>query len=198
MKQLIAARDKYLKPSGTIIPDTATLHLTTCSDREYKTEALGFWDNVYGFRMLPMKKLVYESPSISPIPEETIVTTTHPLLTINAYTVTLPELAFDVPFTLTATNNHEVINYLVAYPTIQLTKEGWKGFTIRCSPDSEITYLQQCCFTLEEDLPVNKGDVITGTVKAEPEEKKCDITISVAMQGSVHSTEYTQKYEFYN
>eukprot|EP01064_Diplonema_japonicum_P033209 TRINITY_DN6498_c0_g1_i1.p1 TRINITY_DN6498_c0_g1~~TRINITY_DN6498_c0_g1_i1.p1 ORF type:complete len:362 (+),score=72.95 TRINITY_DN6498_c0_g1_i1:72-1088(+) len=198
LKELIAAREKYMKPDGTIIPDNATLHLTTCSDREYKNDSLGFWDNVYGFRMLPMKQLVLDCPAIAPIPEDQIISNTCDVATMDAYSVTPDTVALDSSYSLTSNTNRDFVHYLIAFLSIRLTKPGWKGFTLSTSPDSQTTNLQQCCFTLKEDLPVNAGDNITGRLKMIPGEPSSKVAIDVSMNGSVHSTSYRQNFELYH
>ena len=94
-KQMILARDLYLKKDGTIVPDTASLYITGCADEQYKADTLHYWDNVYGFRMHPMKKLVLECPVVSAVSPDQI-TTHHGLVhTLDAYTMTAEDCDID-------------------------------------------------------------------------------------------------------
>ena len=86
-KELIKARDLYLAKNGTIVPDRAAFHITACCDAEYKHDTLEYWENVYGFRMCPMKKLVYECPIVSAVPASQIVTNAAVVFTLDAYTM---------------------------------------------------------------------------------------------------------------
>lgn len=53
LDSVLAARDKFLKPGGAVLPDTATILVAGAS-----AAALGldFWDDVYGFSMLPVRR----------------------------------------------------------------------------------------------------------------------------------------------
>lgn len=53
LDSVLAARDKFLKPGGAVLPDTATILVAGAS-----AAALGldFWDDVYGFSMLPVHR----------------------------------------------------------------------------------------------------------------------------------------------
>lgn len=55
---VIHARDRWLVPGGHILPDKASLQLVAIEDAEYRREKLDFWDNVYGFNMQPIKRMV--------------------------------------------------------------------------------------------------------------------------------------------
>lgn len=43
---VLAARDRWLAPGGTLYPDRARVWLTAIEDAEYKSEKIDFWDNV--------------------------------------------------------------------------------------------------------------------------------------------------------
>ena len=165
IKQLIAARDRYLcKTDGTIIPNSASLHMTSCSDRHYKQKTVNYWDNIYGFRMLPMKKLVLECPIVSAISPTQVTSTAATLITLDAMTMTEEDISFTVPYSISSTANHAEVHYFIMYITLYFKKTGWEGFTLYTSPSNTVTNYQQTCFSLQEDLPVNKNDVIEGEV----------------------------------
>ncbi|KAJ9446972.1 Protein arginine N-methyltransferase 1 [Diplonema papillatum] len=197
-KQLIKARELYLKEDGAIIPDTASLHLTACWDRAYKSSAIGFWDNVYGFKMSAMKPLVYTSPVVSPIPREQCVTAPVVLHTLNAYTMTEKDCDIESSFELLSRVEGKFMNYLIAYVSFGLRKHGWKGFNFFASPEYPVTHWQQTCFTLEEDLPINKHDVIEGKFVMKAEDAACKICIDVDLDTPVHKTKFSQDFLFHN
>ena len=69
-------------------------------------------------------------------------------------------------FTLLSSKNGEYIHYLIGYVTFGLAKEGWKkGFNVHAGPNEDVSYWQQTCFTLEEDLAINYGDKMKGCFK---------------------------------
>lgn len=43
---VIYARDKWLAPGGTVLPDRCTLSLCAIEDGQYRSEKIDFWDNV--------------------------------------------------------------------------------------------------------------------------------------------------------
>lgn len=88
---VILARDKYLKPGGTLYPDEATLFLAAIEDQEYKEEKINcecqiplvylitnrggvVWDNVYGFDYSCIKDIALREPLVDTVELKAVVT----------------------------------------------------------------------------------------------------------------------------
>ncbi len=55
LDSVIAARDKFLRPGGAILPDVANIYIALGS---YASEGLDFWDDIYGLSMTPIAKTI--------------------------------------------------------------------------------------------------------------------------------------------
>lgn len=64
LNTVLYARDKWLAPSGSIFPDSASLHVAGIEDAEYKAEKIDFWDDVYGFDMSCIRALAMAEPLV--------------------------------------------------------------------------------------------------------------------------------------
>ena len=62
LKDVILARDKFLKPGGLMFPDTASLYITGVDDYLSQDTALSYWDHVYGFDMSAIAATIKQEP----------------------------------------------------------------------------------------------------------------------------------------
>lgn len=115
------ARDKYLVKDGLIFPDKATIFMAGIEDGEYKDEKIGctcplvnddplanplsVWDNVYGFDYSPLKHTALTEPLVDTVEIKAVVTDPTAVLTLDLYTCTTADLAFNMPFTLDCRRN---------------------------------------------------------------------------------------------
>lgn len=51
LESVLFARDRFLKPNGTIFPRFYELCLCAISDLELHSSHVAFWDNVYGYKV---------------------------------------------------------------------------------------------------------------------------------------------------
>ena len=56
LDHVIAVRDKLLRPDGYMIPATATMQIFLLNYPQLWHEYVGFWDDVYGFKMNSLKR----------------------------------------------------------------------------------------------------------------------------------------------
>ncbi|TRY63454.1 hypothetical protein TCAL_00873 [Tigriopus californicus] len=75
LDSVIAARDKHLAPHGIMMPSHARIWSAPVSMSDYFREKVDFWDNVYGFKMPPLKRLMLRSdkPEVDVIQPEQIL-----------------------------------------------------------------------------------------------------------------------------
>jgi hypothetical protein len=52
---VIFARNKWLADGGSVYPDICSMYLAASGDENLYTGRLGYWDDVYGFKMSCMK-----------------------------------------------------------------------------------------------------------------------------------------------
>ncbi len=67
------ARDRYLSPDGVLLPDRCSVSLVAIADPDLYRRNLGFWDDVYGFKMSCMKTEVAKEPSLNILREKSVV-----------------------------------------------------------------------------------------------------------------------------
>ncbi|GAD94691.1 HNRNP arginine N-methyltransferase [Paecilomyces variotii No. 5] len=175
---VLYARDKYLVPGGKIFPDKATIYLGAIEDGEYKDEKIGFWDNVYGFDYSPMKEIALTEPLVDTVEMKALVTDPCPVLTLDLYTVTPADLAFKVPFQLTARRN-DFIHAVIAWFDIDFTA-CHKPISFSTGPHAKYTHWKQTVFYIRDVLTVEENEVITGYLENKPNEKnKRDLDIKI-------------------
>lgn len=176
---VLYARDKYLAPGGLIFPDKATIFMAAIEDGEYKDEKIGFWDNVYGFDYSPLKDTALTEPLVDTVEMKAVVTDPTAVKTIDLYTVTPADLAFEAPFTLDIRRN-DFIHALIAWFDIDFTA-CHKPIRFSTGPHTKYTHWKQTVFYLREVLTVEQGEQIHGVLTSKPNDKKkrdLDIKIS--------------------
>ena len=65
LDSVLKVRDLILKPGGKMIPATARIDLCLVSTEKLWKDYLGFWDDVYGFKMKSLKKRARREARVS-------------------------------------------------------------------------------------------------------------------------------------
>ncbi|OON19228.1 hypothetical protein X801_04907, partial [Opisthorchis viverrini] len=120
LNTVIFARDKWLAPGGLIMPDRATLYVCAIEDRQYKDEKINWWDSVYGFDMSCIRKVALTEPLVDVVDPNQVVTNCCLVKEVDMYTITVEDLTFTAPFTLTCKRN-DYIQALVTFFNIDFT-----------------------------------------------------------------------------
>ncbi|RYP56508.1 hypothetical protein DL771_011827 [Monosporascus sp. 5C6A] len=175
---VLYARDKYLNKDGLIFPDKATIFMCGIEDGEYKDEKIGFWDNVYGFNYTPLKETALAEPLVDTVEVKAAVTDPTAVLTLDLYTCTTADLAFSVPFRLTARRD-DFVHALVAWFDIDFTA-CHKPIRFSTGPHTKYTHWKQTVFYLNEVLTVQQGEEIGCTLVVKPNDKnRRDLDIKI-------------------
>ncbi|VDP63935.1 unnamed protein product [Schistosoma curassoni] len=180
-------------PGGIIMPDRATLYVCAIEDRQYKDEKINWWDSVYGFDMSCIRKVALTEPLVDVVDPNQVVTNCCLVKEVDMYTITVPELTFSAPFTLTCKRN-DYIQALVTFFNIDFTScHKPTGFST--GPDERrYTHWKQTVFYLDNGdddcLTVKKGEHINGVMSIKPNERNnrdLDINIKVEFVGELSS-----------
>ncbi|KAI1096180.1 protein arginine N-methyltransferase 1 [Rostrohypoxylon terebratum] len=180
---VLYARDKYLAPDGLIFPDKATIFICGIEDGEYKDEKIGFWDNVYGFDYSPLKETALAEPLVDTVETKAAVTDPVPVLTLDLYTCTTADLAFSIPFKLSARRG-DFIHALVAWFDIEFSA-CHKPIRFSTGPHTKYTHWKQTVFYLDQVLTVLEAEDIVVNLDVKPNEKNrrdLDIKIDYKLQ----------------
>ena len=110
-----------------------------------------------------------------------VVTDPYAVLTLDLYTVTTADLAFQAPFTLDVRRN-DFVHALIAWFDIDFTA-CHKPIRFSTGPHTKYTHWKQTVFYLREVLTVEQGEQIQGILMNKPNEKnKRDLDIKISYQ----------------
>lgn len=71
---VVFARNKWLSESGAVYPDICSMYLVASGDENLNTGRLGYWDDVYGFKMTCMKSQVVKEGYVDVVKPDKILT----------------------------------------------------------------------------------------------------------------------------
>ncbi|KAI1844359.1 hypothetical protein JX265_010211 [Neoarthrinium moseri] len=178
---VLYARDRYLNKDGLIFPDKATIYACGIEDGDYKDEKIGFWDNVYGFDYTPLKETALAEPLVDTVEVKAAVTDPVAILALDLYKCTVEDLAFAVPFKLTARRD-DFVHALVAWFDIDFTA-CHKAVRFSTGPHTKYTHWKQTVFYLKDVLTVTQGEEINCHLDVKPNERnRRDLDIKVKYQ----------------
>jgi len=192
---VLYARDKWLVPDGIIFPDKAVMYLCAAEDAAYKADRIDYWRNVYGFDFSPIREIALKEPLVDVVEGRSIVTNPVPILNIDILKCTKEDLAFKVPFRLTAARNDDV-HAFVAYFECAFTQVP-KPVGFSTSPWSNYTHWKQTVFYLPEKEYICQNEEISGDIECKPNEKNnrdLDITLNVKFHGTLSKFDGTMEY----
>ena len=177
---VVYARDRYLAPGGTIMPNRASMLITAIEDAQYKEEKIHFWDNVYGFDMSSIKPWAMQEPLVDVVEPKAVVGSECAFKEIDIMTVTKEDLVFTAAFDITMQRS-DYVHALLAYFNIDFCSEGMKPIRFATGPRDRYTHWKQTAFYLPNDLQVQAGDVLRGSLSCKPNARNPrDLDIAIA------------------
>jgi protein arginine N-methyltransferase 1 len=199
---VLYARDKYLVKDGLIFPDKATIFMAGIEDGDYKEEKIGckspttafhhsilihviVWDNVWGFDYSPLKATAMTEPLVDTVDIKAVVTDPSPVITLDLYTCTVADLAFNLPFELKVRRS-DFVHAVIAWFDIEFAA-CHKPIRFSTGPHTKYTHWKQTVFYLKDVLTVEEGETITGMLENKPSEKNhrdLDIKISYKLNSN--------------
>ncbi|KCV73279.1 protein arginine N-methyltransferase 1 [Fonticula alba] len=196
LDSVLFARDKWLVEGGLILPDKATLLITTIEDGEYKESKHGFWDNVYGFDMSAIGKLAMREPLVDTVNGEAVNTKPQVVYSIDILTVKKEDLSFEVPFSLRSVCN-DYIHAFVVYFDIEFSHGLHKPVTFSTGPQAPYTHWKQSVLYIEDMLTIRRGEVVEGKLSCKPNARNprdLDIVLSYEFDGAISQSKGTIEY----
>jgi len=162
LPSVIIARDRWLKPDGSVYPDLARINICAMQNGELRKEKIDFWSDIYGFKMNPMKEAVISDCLVHSITPESVISTRPMLKEFNINTVQLDEMDFKSNFKLTIQKDGFMDAFVVFFD-VEFTKGCTSPIKLETGPFAIRTHWEQALFWLEKRLEVVKGDTITAT-----------------------------------
>lgn len=196
LSDLCYVRDNLMAADGVICPDRANIHVVGISDYNYHFDSVEYWDNVYGFSMKPMKKLVLEEASVCHIPKSCISTNSCLLHTVavKGYNDVDEHKNWTSEFTINATVK-STLHFLTFYIDCSYTNASDPGanFVIGFNPGGGNVWTE-VSVPLSEAIPVCAGESISGTVKVVPRPKGVELEVTAVCVGSVATVKAYGRY----
>jgi hypothetical protein len=67
LQSVLAARDRWLRPGGVMLPSRATILAAPVSLSAFRRRKIDFWDDVHGFDMTALKPHAWEAATAAPL-----------------------------------------------------------------------------------------------------------------------------------
>nr|CAD7395281.1 unnamed protein product [Timema cristinae] len=181
LDSVIYARDHYLSPGGLLLPNRCSISLLGVADLARYGELVGFWSDVYGYRMSCLQREVVREPMVEVISEEKVVTDTCLLTQLDLYTCTIDSVDFTADFELRVTKN-DTLTALAGFFDVFFDLPCHVSFTT--GPHKPPTHWKQTIFFLDEPIPVKLGEVLSGKLICQRHRKEArSLTVTIILQG---------------
>ena len=207
---MLFARDKYLALDGIVLPTACDMLIAASTH-----DKMGFWDDVYGFDMSPMRDAGIREASVEVVPSETLIAPPASFRFVDVTACADPELDFTVPFTLHVGPSRDSPNqwrsgpamaagevrllrcFVVSFDAIFDTSKRLGGVYTSFTTGSQgtPTHWKQVALYLKQPLQVKAGDVITGMVgctRGMEYKRAYDITVTYQLAGQQPATQLWQ------
>mmetsp|Transcript_11299 Transcript_11299/g.19324 ORF Transcript_11299/g.19324 Transcript_11299/m.19324 type:complete len:245 (+) Transcript_11299:3-737(+) len=166
LNSVIFARDKFLKDSGIMFPDTAQIYSGVVSMDKYYEEKIDYWKDVYGFNFSSIIPSATQGAivgnAVVDIEEEQLISTSFLIENIDLTTVTMKDLAKleqECFFSITKDANFHAfcIWFDVGFPN---TNNNNEEFILSTAPDVPQTHWKQFVLKMPEPIAVTEGTSI--------------------------------------
>jgi len=185
---VITARDKYLAPGGTVLPNRCTLDICAVADHERYDSYVGkFWSEVYGLKMNCMRKPILEEASIEVIPGRVVVSDNITVLDLDLNTCSIGDTQFSANFDLRISQDSELTGLCGYFDIFFDLPESPVMFST--GPQSRPTHWKQTIFYLPEKMAVKKDQILNCSISSK--RMKTDVR---ALKVSLTINEKTYRY----
>jgi len=196
LDSVIAARDKYLAPNGTMVPSTGAMYMTAISDDQDCKATVGMWHKPYGLKFDYLLQHTLRYPSVHAVDPATVITATMLLSCINLNTCSVKDLDFTSKNVFKSQKSCKITALVGFFDIGYHLPSGEHKIMISTSPTDTITHWGHTVFYLETPFPVKEGEPVTLTadVRKAPQDKR-GLSISLKMSTVSSGTEWHQDYE---
>ena len=182
LDSVVRCRDKWLCKNGLVFPDLCSLFLAAVSDEKIWDAKVGFWDEVYGYKMSCMKKYALEEPTIGIVSDENICTNAVEILSLDINKVEVHNLEFEKEFQMGVTRSGPCIG-IVGYFDIGFCKNASNPINFSTGYLAAPTHWKQTLFLFENKAHVLAGETLKGTVSCRKDLNfKRALTINLRLQ----------------
>ncbi|XP_056383896.1 protein arginine N-methyltransferase 3 [Hyla sarda] len=181
LDSVIYAKDKYLRAGGAVYPDRCNISIVALCDPEKHTGKMAFWDDVYGFNMSCMKKVVLPEAIVEVVSPDTIISDPFIIKDINCVTTTVKDLDFCSDFSLRVTRDG-TCTAVAGYFDMFFEKDCHTPVTFSTGPKCPRTHWKQTVLLLEKTVPVSADTTLDGKItvrKNRKDPRSLIITLSI-------------------
>lgn len=209
LDSVLWARDRYLAPTGLMVPSHTTLHIAPLADPDYIAEHISFWQSVYGFRMRSMLANIYDEVLVRDVKTANLAADSAPFLHMPLHTITATDLSFaKKAFSMPIKDDIDALDgWVIWFDTFFLPSrddavpptaraedwagKGGKGVAFTTGPGGRETHWHQGVLLIDrgkrDGTPLKKGQVIKGNIgykKREENSRELEIEVDWEVDGS--------------
>jgi SAM-dependent methyltransferase len=169
LETVLKARDVWLKKDGLVLPNIAEVYVQGLGDLDEWGKAVGYWSDVYGFKMTAMKSLVLPEAHVFVVKEDSVVGQRHLLHTYDIGTVKPEDLDIrESAFSLKMSKDENTLTGLcISFDCEFSSKLLMHNIKLPTGPEETPTHWKQTVLWLPEPLVIetNGADhVVNGTL----------------------------------
>ena len=159
---VLFCRDNYLSSSGRIYPDRCNMQLAALADDDLYESKVGFWKNVYGFKMSTMLSSSIEEPLMDIVNSDKVISKAAIIQEFDLMKISVKDLDFDSLFQLEILKDGNVSAIVGYFDIVFCGEEHTVNFST--SPEATPTHWKQTVFFLKEPLACKSGDILKGRI----------------------------------
>ncbi|TPX34234.1 hypothetical protein SmJEL517_g03080 [Synchytrium microbalum] len=202
LDSVFKARDRWLKPSGLMVPNVARMYMAGIEDEDWVNDKYHFWNDVYGivtlycyffamlaysivvgFKMTLMKETFMTNAHVDITAPDTVITDACEFKEIDLEEATCESLDFASTFTMAATRPGR-IHAICGWFDIDFEgeKQGLALTSFSTSPTATATHWKQTLFALDNPIDVVAGQRVEGDIrvsKRAENERELDVVLKI-------------------
>ncbi|XP_075212327.1 arginine methyltransferase 3 [Lycorma delicatula] len=180
LDSVIYARDHHLAPGGLLLPNRCSVSIAGFSSPGRYEELIGFWSNVYGYKMSCMKREVVGEALVEVMNHDEQITDTFEVFTIDLMTATVDSVNFVTEFKLNASRDGELTSIVGHFDVFFDLKN---SIFFSTGPSTTPTHWKQTVFFLKQPISVKQGEVLYGKMICQRHKKEVrSLTVTIVIK----------------
>ena len=188
LPSVIFARNKFMKPTGTMFPSHARMLIAGIEDADYRKKKFDYWEHVYGFNYSPIKKWALIEPLVDTVPQNNIITDDCVMINFDLNTCQKEDLSVKAKFDLWPFKKEKLHAFAVWFDVY--FRGGEREVELSTSPYRKSTHWCQSIFYLENPIEIEENEPIHGIFEMRPNDRNPrdqDFTITYTIKGKTYS-----------
>jgi len=189
LDSVLAVRDKLLKPSGYMIPATASIDICLVRNESLWHEYLGFWEDVYGFKMKCLRTRARREARVHTITADEVASTIQNLISWDLKDCSVSSLSFTKPVRLTSTITGLIHGITASFDCDMLCGDNvTTPVNLSTSPFEPTTHWKQTTFLFDEAVKVVPGSIVDGTMeirRKQRNERELEVQLKLTLEGNI-------------